>query len=538
MTRTPSSVLSKAAHVNTSCLLSLSLSLSTISLSLITIKTQDNKNVLQTQEKVKKNSLKKSNERERRGEMDHMLCDEPPSPTSSLSVCLVSKRWLHLYRTSKTSLSLRLTPHNSTIPALSSLLSHYPSLLSLSLVLSSDPTTATTTTPTTFSDHLLLKLCTFCTRLHTLRFLAGPVSLSSLDSLSSACTHLTSLCINISRPIFFSWVVNFPALKELSILVCSGEGLEEEIEFAREYGLWENEDFDAGLGLESLCLSGIRADDGGLSWLWRSCKRLKKLQLRSCQGIGDGGSFSSFVRCLQGLEEVELRKCRSIVDVVLLKLAENCNSLSSLLVYDGGSREGLLRFISQCRCNLQKLDFRLPLDLNNDHLSAVALNFRCLLSIRLQSCCLVTGEGLKALGIARSSALEELALINCDVVEREPGLLATLGQNLRQLRKLDLSYNETLLDKEFISMLVSCNDLIDLRLRGCVRLTNAALVSMFKSCKRLENVDIMHCCGIEAKAVELFVLNSPYLRRVQVEERKLSDVARTWASNKFIEVVV
>jgi hypothetical protein len=119
MTRTPSSVLSKAAHVNTSCLLSLSLSLSTISLSLITIKTQDNKNVLQTQEKVKKNSLKKSNERERRGEMDHMLCDElleeifqrlPPSPTSSLSVCLVSKRWLHLYRTSKTSLSLRLTP--------------------------------------------------------------------------------------------------------------------------------------------------------------------------------------------------------------------------------------------------------------------------------------------------------------------------------------------------------------------------------------------------------------------------------------------
>jgi F-box/leucine-rich repeat protein 2/20 len=149
---------------------------------------------------------------------------------------LVSKRCLHLYRTSTTSLSLRLTPHNSTIPALSSLLSHYPSLLSLSLVLSSDPTIATTITSTTFSDHLLLKLCTFCIKLHTLRFLAGPVSLSSLNSLSSACTHLTSLCINLSRPILFNWVVNFPALKELSILVCSGECLEQEIEFARGYG--------------------------------------------------------------------------------------------------------------------------------------------------------------------------------------------------------------------------------------------------------------------------------------------------------------
>lgn len=368
--------------------------------------------------------------------------------------------------------------------------------------------------------------------------MAGPVSVSSLNSLSLNCTHLTSLCINLFRPIFFMWVVKFPVLKELSIFVSSGDGVEQATEFERETGFWGNEDFDAELGLENLCLSGIRADDWGLGWLWRSCKKLKKLQLKSCEGVGDGGSFLSFVRCLQGLEEVELRTCRSIVDGVLLKLAENCNSLSSLLVYDGGSREGLLRFISQCNCNLQKLDLRLPLDLHNDHLTAVALNFRGLSSIRLQSCCLVTGEGLKALGIAMSSGLEELALINCDVVEREQGLLATLGQNLRQLRKLDLSYNEMLLDKELISMLVSCNCLVDLRLRGCKGLTKAALVSIFKSCKRLENVDIMHCPGIEAEAVELLVLNSPQLRQVQVEESKLSDVARTWASNKLIEVVV
>ncbi|KAL6143795.1 hypothetical protein ACLB2K_054490 [Fragaria x ananassa] len=57
-------------------------------------------------------------------------------------------------------------------------------------------------------------------------------------------------------------------------------------------------------------------------------------------------------------------------------------------------------------------------------------------SLRLQSCCLVSGEGLKALGTAVSSGLEELALINCDVVEREPGLLSTSGQNLKKLRKI------------------------------------------------------------------------------------------------------
>ncbi|EOY02499.1 RNI-like superfamily protein [Theobroma cacao] len=465
--------------------------------------------------------------------MDTMLCDEllqeifrrlPSTLSSSLSVSLVSKRWLNLYRSSKTSLSLRFLPHASVIDSLSSLLSYYPSLSSLSLVLS-DATTDSTSknSSTAFYDHLLLVVSSCCSNLHHLRFLAGPVSVSSLLSLSKACSHLTSITVSLSRPLYFNWVVSFSCLKELCFYVCSTDGVDDEVGGIR---LCLNEELDAEFGLESLCLSGIQADDKGVGWLWRNCKRLKKLQLKSCESIGDGESFSSFILCVEGLQELELRKCRSIVDWVLLRLAENCASLNSLLVYDGGSREGLLDFISTCRCNLQKLDLRLPLDLNNDHLVAVAMNLRGLSTLRLQSCCLVTGEGLKTLGTALHSSLEELALINCDVVEREPGLLATLGQNLRMLRKLDLSYNETLLDKEFISMLVSCNHLTELKLRGCRRLTATALVSISKTCKRLESVDIMNCPGIEARAVEFFVLNCPQLRQMQVEESKLSAISR------------
>ncbi|KDP46417.1 hypothetical protein JCGZ_10257 [Jatropha curcas] len=479
--------------------------------------------------------------------MDNMLCDElvqeiftrlsespsSSSSSSSLSVSLVSKRWLRLYRTSKTSLSLRIDHDNSTIQSLPSLLSHYPFLSSLSLILSSDSGPTLTTNATAFNDHLLFIVSTFCLKIKHLRFLAGPVSFSSLLSLSNTCSLLTSLTIVLCRPLFFNWVAKFSCLKELSIYLCQSD----DSYCNRESELCLNEETDAELGLESLYLSGIRRDDLGFGWLWRSCKKLKKLQLKSCEGIGDGGSFLSFISVLKGLQQLELRTCRSIMNGILLKLSENCESLDSLLVYDGGSREGLLHFISNCRSNLQKLDFRLPLDLNNDHLLAMAMNFRTLSILRLQSCCLVTGEGLKALGIAINLGLKELALINCDVVERESGLLATLGQNLRQLRKLDLSFNESLLDKELISMLVSCNCLIELRLRGCKGLTSAAIVSMIKSCKKLEIVDIMHCSGIEAEAIELLVLNSPRLIQVQVEESKLSDAAKTWASRKFIEVV-
>lgn len=303
-------------------------------------------------------------------------------------------------------------------------------------------------------------------------------------------------------------------------------------------GVFESDDFDKELGLESLCFEGIRGDDYGIGWLWKRCRNLKKLKLLSCQGIG--GSYSCFVQCLQGIQQIELKTCRSVVDGVLLNLAQHCNSLESLLVHDGGSREGLLHFFSNYNSNnLHKLDFRLPMDLENNHLFAIAMsmNFRTLSSLKLQSCVLVTGEGLKALGVAMSNGLEELALINCDVVEREKGLLATLGQHLRQLKKLDLSHNEMLFDKDFVSMLVSCIHLVDLKVRGCKGLTSFALVTMVRSCKRLENVDVMHCLGIESMAIELFVKNCSHLRRLEVEESKLSDATKMWASNKFIELV-
>ncbi|PSS35246.1 F-box/LRR-repeat protein [Actinidia chinensis var. chinensis] len=465
--------------------------------------------------------------------MDTILCDEllqeifhrlPPSSSSAVSA--VSKRWLRVHRSSKTLLSLRLSPHNCTPPSLSTFLSHFPFLSSLSLTSPAVPDGDTAA----FSDRLLLSAASSCPSLRHLRLSAGPISLFPLLSLSTSCPHLTSLSISLSRPLSLYWLALFQSLKDLSV-VFTGEFVSDRFDSCFQHA-------DAELKLETLGLTGIRQGDFGFDWLWRSCKKLKKLQLRSCEGIGDDASPSSFVNCLKGVEEVELRTCRTIVDDILLKLAENCMSLMSLLVYDGGSREGLRQFISRSRCDLQKLDLRLPLDLENNHLLAVAENFRGLSSLRLQSCCLVTGEGLRTIGLAMSYRLEELALINCDVVEREPGLLTTLGQCLRRLRKLDLSYNEMLVDKEFVSMIASCNYLSELKLRGCKGLTNAAMVLISKSCKNLESVDIMYCGGIKAEAVELFVMNCPRLRRVQVEESKISDVARLRASSKFIEVVV
>ncbi|KAL3624281.1 hypothetical protein CASFOL_033097 [Castilleja foliolosa] len=463
--------------------------------------------------------------------MDTVLCDELIQeifhrlpPPSSAAVSLVSRRWHRLLRSSTTSLSLHVPhPQNpTTVTSFSAFLTQHPFLSSLSI---------SSVAGGCGQDPLILAVATSCPNLRHLHFLSSPVSNLSLYSLSAYCIHLTSISITISRPFSFYWLRNFKSLKSLSLYFRNplSETVIPEVKI---------DSFDLELNLEALSLCGILPGDYGLSSIWKNCTNIKKLKLKSCESVGDYLSFSQFLRSLSNLQEIELRTCRSIIDFVLLTLADACVSLDSLLIYDGGSKEGLLQFLDQSKCCLKRLDLRLPLDLDNTHLIALSenLNFRGLVSLRLQSCCLVTGEGLKGLGKALNG-LEELALVNCDVVDREPGLLTDLGQSLKKLRRLDLSYNDMLVDKEIVAMLASCSFLVDLRLRGCGMLSDAALCSMVRCCKKLKCVDITYCGRIEVDGVEFFVINSPNLRRIEVERSKVSEVARRLASSKFIEIV-
>ncbi|KAL8544591.1 hypothetical protein ACS0TY_004978 [Phlomoides rotata] len=58
-------------------------------------------------------------------------------------------------------------------------------------------------------------------------------------------------------------------------------------------------------------------------------------------------------------------------------------------------------------------------------------------------------------------------------------------------------------------MLISCDCLVELKLRGCGRLTNLALASVAKCCKQLQHVDITYCKSMDVEGVKDFVWNSP-----------------------------
>ncbi|KAJ4902500.1 RNI-like superfamily protein [Raphanus sativus] len=450
--------------------------------------------------------------------MEEILFDEilheiftrlPSSPSSSLptfeSVPLVSKRWLHLYRASKTSMSLRINPHDSSvITLLPSILHNHPSLSSLCFVFHpKTPILFPSVAESSFNDRLISIVSSSCSNLRKLCFLVNPLSPSSLLPLSTSLS-LTSLSLKLLGPVSFHWVASFPSLKDLSVDVSSRK-------------------------------------------LFTFLNRVKPKP--GCCRIGFGVGFVNrnpvrryrkfFGLCLKNLEEIELKTCRSIADVVLLKVSEICESLNSLLIYDGGNKDGLVHFVNNSRCNdtLKTLDLRLPMDLMDEHLVSLAANFKSLFTLRLTSCYLVTGHGLKVLALSFSSSLEELSLRSCDAVERETGLLATLGQHLGKLRKLELSFNEWLYDKEVVSMLASCSGLVELDLRGCKNLTGSVLVSLNKSCVKLRSLDIASCRLIQADEVEVFVIKSQRLKKIVVEENKITEATMKWASSKLIEVV-
>ncbi|TVU04051.1 hypothetical protein EJB05_50389, partial [Eragrostis curvula] len=441
------------------------------------------------------------------------------------------------------SLTLRLPASSDGAPpaaaaTLAALLSHYPYLSALTVV--------STAASAHDADAMLFAVVAApaAARLSLLRFLPdSAVSTAALLSACPALSGLTSLHLTAVRPLSFRWLTFLPHLKSFALVNSAAT-----VDSAGSSSDDADSDGEATgpLPLERLSLCGIRSGDRGLGWLWRRCRSLKWLQLRACDCTGDGPASVAFVGCLVGLLALELRACRPVADRVLLLAADHCRVLTSLLVYDGGSSEALHRFIHQRGAGLHTLDLRLPLDLHNDHLLAIGAEqihhgeeATCsLAALRLQSCVLITGDGLRSLArTATGAGIEELALVSCDVVEREPGLLTFLSQSMQRLRRLDLSYNETLNDKVIGAMLSSCQNLVDIRLRGCRGLTGVSLVSLLKHCgQSLQILDISRCPGITVGDVELFAQRATRLNSLIIEENLISEQLKAIAQRKVMNV--
>ncbi|EFJ09989.1 hypothetical protein SELMODRAFT_447499 [Selaginella moellendorffii] len=456
-----------------------------------------------------------------------LLCDELLSEILSRlhstqdrkSATLVCKRWLSLEGRIKTKLGL-CVPDPSTILSLCSsihaLFHRYSHLVSLAVVSEGDQHDSQAL------DLILSAMASSCPLLRELRFLAGPVTTSGLEPLARACNCLVSLELVALATQHLPVLNEFRSLSELSLTGClSGDSSD-------LAGVP-----DGDLPLDKLCVEGIGARNSGLGWLWRSCHKLRRLEFFGCQGIGDS-DIASLAWCLPNLQELRLRRCRCIATQVLLMVAEVCHGLKVLIFMDGGDMNGLHRIVRSCQ-SLETLELRLPLDLFNEDLAIIAQNCLSLKILRLYSCWMGTGNGFKLLGTQMKSSLEELVLIRCRAIVQDTGTLAYLGQDLKSLRRLDVSENDHLADREITGLLHSSGDrLIHLRLRRCRKVTDATLEFIGQKCRALSNLVITSCDGISPAGVAMVLAGCPSLKKLWVEKEKVTSDACRLAKVKGI----
>lgn len=459
--------------------------------------------------------------------VNSLLCDELLAEVlcrvqdllDQRSVSLVCKRWLVVQRNAKKRLGVCLpndAAFSSFCLSVLSLLEQHPHVTSLSMISKGSSVHAE------LFAIVAKAVALFCKSLGQLQFTAGPTTFLGLQELARGCPCLTSLELLQPPSSCLPILGNFKTLRELCLNGCS-EGVTDDLQQGAGYG---------SLQLERLCLVGMRSSFHGLNWLWSSCRQLRKLQFLNCEGI-EGLDTSSFVACLPSLQEIELCMCRSIAGGMLILISEYCPNLRALTFHDGGDTEGLRQVLRRCE-TLEVLDLRLPLDLSNEDLMEIARNCHSLRSLRLHSCWLATGAGMRSLASLSNPNLEELVLVRCRAVVQDSGTLSALGQNLRRLKKIDLSDNEYLVDKELVAMLASCENLFQLKLRKCRMLTDLVIEFIRQRCPVLESIDIEDCDGISSKAVNSLISGCKHLKLVRINLDKLTDLDRKLAFAKGI----
>ncbi|KAJ7552548.1 hypothetical protein O6H91_06G060000 [Diphasiastrum complanatum] len=354
------------------------------------------------------------------------------------------------------------------------------------------------------------------------RFLAAKATLGGLQALARGCPDISSLHLMCLDPNHMPFLSNFRALRELSLVGC----------LASEKTNWG--DVPAGeLALEKLCLEGISPSNSGLGWLWLNCRKLHRLELFNCEGIGDTDTVA-LMQCLASVQELQLRRCRVIANLILRMVATSCRALKVLIFQDGGDTNGLHHVIRSCT-SLEVLELRLPLDLFNEDLAIIAQNGVSLRSLRLHSCWMATGAGIKLLGTQLRSNLEDLALIRCRAIVQDPGTLTCLGQHLKSLRSLNLSDNDLLVDKELVAMLASsCQRLLHLKLRRCRKLTDKAMEYIGRNCQLLRSLVILCCDNITSTGLMSLLTGCQSLTRIWVEKGKLTDAVQNVASKRRV----
>ena len=275
----------------------------------------------------------------------------------------------------------------------------------------------------------------------------------------------------------------------------------------------------------------ICVTDKSLRILSARSKKIKTLKLSCCRNVSGEGVMIIAERC-KDLEGLWIGNIRGIGDDVMEKLGE-CKKLSILHVNDclGMTDQSLLKFV-QADDQLQFKNYSLEIlnlcnneSITNSGIEKLAKGSPRLRSLMLSGCTQISDVALDHL-VAYCPMMETLDLEECSITNLGLTIIANSNWTLC-LKHLCLSYCDAITDTSVLYLLNRCQQLIELEVDNCSKLTDGLLDGIAASKYRIQNLEVFDCRGISDKAISRLEANGVRVRSfytVQQRRTRYSDI--------------
>ncbi|CAN7113369.1 unnamed protein product [Brassica rapa subsp. narinosa] len=341
----------------------------------------------------------------------------------------------------------------------------------------------------------------------------------SLKSLTHHCNSLKNLdassCQNLTQ-------------RGLTSLL-SGAGCLERLDLAHSSSVISL-DFASSLNKVSSALQSIRLDGcavtcDGLKAIGTLCISLREVSLSKCVTVTDEG-LSCLVMKLKDLRKLDITCCRKLTGVSITQVASSCPLLVSLKMESCSlvSRDAFWLIGHKCRL-LEELDFT-DNEIDDEGLKSIS-SCRSLSSLKLGICLNITDRGLSYIGMGCSN-LRELDLYR-SVGITDVGI-SSIAQGCCHLETINISYCKDITDKSLVS-LSKCSMLQTFESRGCPHITCQGLAAIAVRCKRLSKLDLKKCPFINDSGLLTLAHFSQGLKQISVSETGVTDVGLVSLAN-------
>ncbi|CAL4982855.1 unnamed protein product [Urochloa decumbens] len=324
-----------------------------------------------------------------------------------------------------------------------------------------------------------------------LQFLSAGKSLQSIDV--SRCPHVTSrgLASLIDGQRFIQKINAAHSLHEIETCFLSKLST-------------------IGQTLTVLRLDGIEIFASNLQAIGDNCKNLVEIGLSKCNGVTDDGITSLVINCSH-LRTIDVTCCHLLTNDALAAIAENCRMVECLRLESCPfiTEKGLEQIGTLCS-HLKEIDLT-DCRIDDEALQHIA-SCSELQSLKLGLCSSISDKGLVYIG-SNCRKLVELDLYRCSAITDEG--LAALTHGCKKIRMLNLRYCTQITDAG-LKHLSALEELTHLEMRCLVRITGIGITSIAVGCTSLIELDLKRCYSVDDAALWALSRYSQNLRQLTI----------------------